>query len=55
MANNNRNARTKITKFAINPINPINNLLMRPLDIHKDITESIIPIMDKTPEILIIK
>ena len=48
MANNNRKAITKTARFAINPINPINNLLMRPLDIHEDITASIIPIIDKT-------
>lgn len=54
MANNNRKATTNTAKFATNPTNPINNLIMRPLDILKDITASIIPIIDRTLKILII-
>lgn len=50
---NNRKAKTKTARFAIIPTIPINNLLMRPLEIHEDLPASIIPIIDKIPKIVI--
>lgn len=55
MANNKRNATANTATFAIIPINPIINLLMRPFDIHDDITAVIIPKIDKTVSTIIVR
>ena len=55
MANNKRNATAKTARFAMIPIKPINNLLMRPFDIHDENPAVIRPINDKTVNTVMVR